>query len=338
MRILVRADGSYERGLGHISKQITLCNKLKKSGNEILFVTRRNEVAANLLSQAGIDHIQIDGEVLANIDEIITSYRPELVVLDILDTSADYVRGLKKHNNRIVTFDNTDASALDCDAVFNVMYYHKKEAGELLKEAAVYEGYKYIIIDEAYSSVDESKNDNVQRILLTQGGADTGNRTPFLMETLVMLREDTKLPFDVDVVVGPAFDRDNTSRIEEIAFGHHMFHVQREPDSLARLIERCDIAITAGGTTMWEIAACRRPMYVFINEAFEDETARLISSLGFALYDGYLPGRDRVNNSLKKLVQSPAVRREFVQNMKKYDIGNGLNRVIEGIYKHGVSI
>jgi len=74
MRILVRADGSYERGPGHISKQITLCNKLKKSGNEILFVTRRNEVAANLLSQAGIDHIQIDGEVLANIDEIITSY------------------------------------------------------------------------------------------------------------------------------------------------------------------------------------------------------------------------------------------------------------------------
>ncbi|HOW53954.1 MAG TPA: hypothetical protein PLR60_04790 [Syntrophorhabdaceae bacterium] len=336
MRVLVRADGSYERGLGHISKQITLCNKLKRSGNEILFVIRRNEVTANLLSQAGMDHVQIDGEVLSGIDGIITSYRPELVILDILDTTSDYVRALRKHNVSIVTFDNTDVSALDCDAVFNVMYYHKDEARKLLKRAAVYEGYKYIIIDEAYSSVGESENESVQRILLTQGGADTGNRTPFLMETLIMLREKTKVPFNVDVVVGPAFDLGNTATIEEIAGAHDVFHVNRQPSNLARFIEECDIAITAGGTTMWEIAACKRPMYVFINESFEDETARVISSLGFALYDGYLPGQDRVSDSLKKLVEDLSLRRELVRNMKLYDIANGLNRVIDGIYKHGV--
>lgn len=336
MRILVRADGSYERGLGHISKQITLCNKFKRSGNEILFITRRNEVAANLLSKAGIDHVQIDGEVLSGIDGIITSYRPVLVILDILDTTVEYVRALRKHKVRIVTFDNTDVSALECDAVFNVMYYHKEEERQLLKGAAVYEGYKYIIIDEAYSAVGESKSDNVQRILLTQGGADTGNRTPFLMETLVMLRGEMKVPFDVDVVIGPAFDPGNTARIEEIAGDYNMFHVQRQPGNLARLVERCDIAITAGGTTMWEIAACKRPMYVFINESFEDETARVISSLGFALYDGYLPGQDRVSDSLKKLIEDPYLRKEFIRNMKLYDIANGLSRVIDGIYKHGV--
>lgn len=338
LKILVRADGNYERGLGHISKQITLSNKLKRTGNEILFVTRRNEVAASLLHQAGFQCIQMEGEVLAPIDEIIASYRPELIILDILDTTADYVHGLKKRKVKVITFDNTDPSALDCDAVFNVMYYHKEETRKLLRGAAVYEGYKYIIIDEAYCSVGESKNVSVQGILLTQGGADTGNRTPFLMETLVMLKEETKIPFHVDVVVGPAFDRGNIARIEQVASMQPMFNVRREPANLADLIGRCDIAITAGGTTMWELAACKRPMYVFINESFEDETARVVDSLGFALYDGYLPEREKVLDSLKKLVEDFSLRRKFVYNMERYDIGSGLNRVVDGIYKHGVLI
>jgi spore coat polysaccharide biosynthesis predicted glycosyltransferase SpsG len=336
MRILVRTDGSFERGIGHISKQITLCDRLKKLNHEVFFVTRKNKVVENLLSQRGMRSIQMDGEVLSGIDEFIEMFKPDLIILDILNTNSEYISELKKHNVKIVTFDNADISAFDCDIIFNVMYYHEKEIKKLYAGDALYEGYRYVILDDAYNLINESKNTEVKRILVTQGGADTTNRTPLLLEILNPLNEETGIFFDIDVVIGPAFNKENAIRIEEISSKKKTIHVHRKPDNLAGLISCCDIAITAGGTTMWEIAACKRPMYVFINEAFEDETARLIKSLGFALYDGYSPNMETLRNNIKQLIIDAALRRTIVQKMNAFDIKNGVNRVVDKMYEHGV--
>ena len=133
MRILVRADGSFERGMGHVSKQITLCNRLKKLNHEVLFVANKNRAVECVLAKHRLNSIEIDGETLFNIDVFIGAFKPQLIVLDILNTRADYINGLKKHGVKIVTFDNTDESAFDCDLIFNIMYYHDPEIKRLYR-------------------------------------------------------------------------------------------------------------------------------------------------------------------------------------------------------------
>ncbi len=336
MKVLIRADGSFERGLGHISKQMTLAKELKRLNHEVMFVTRKNGTVAKLLSRNDLIFMQIDGDTLASIDESIESFKPDLLILDIMKTSIEYIRSLKKHNIKIVTFDNTDVSAYDCDMIFNVMYYHPDDIKRQMMHHALYEGFKYVIIAESYQFVEASVNREVERILLTQGGADTTNKTPFLMDALYCLRSEIGKRFVVDVVIGPAFKEEAIEEIEHIASQKPVFRMHRNPGNLADLIGRCDIAITAGGTTMWEIATCKRPMYIMINEAFEDETAQLIRLLGFALYDGYLPERKTVKNSLGKLITDGKLRKEMIRQMSEYDIGNGMNRIIDEMYERGV--
>lgn len=336
MKILVRADGGFERGMGHISKQITLSDRFIEDNHEILFVVNKNSAVKRVLEQQVFPRMTIEGDSLSNIDRIIENFEPELIVLDILNTTSEYVRWLKKHAVKIVTFDNTDVSAFDCDVIFNIMYYHDAKVKALYKHKSLYEGYEYIIVRKEYFNISPLKRNKVNRILLTQGGSDTTNQTPVLMRCLHSLKNHTGIFIDVDVVIGPAFSRDNIAMIAEIVEQEEIFHLHCSPDGLADLVECCDVVITAGGTTMWEMAAAERPMYVYINEAFEDETARVVKSLGFALYDGYLPSIETVKDALTGLITEQSLRESIVQNMQKYDIARGIERVVNKMYEHGV--
>ena len=338
MRILTRADGSTLRGFGHISKQITLTKKLESLGHEVYFITQKEKAAGDVLSKNGIRYAFYEGEPCSNIDIYAESFKPDVIVLDILNTNTGYIHELNKHHAKLVTFDNTDSSAFLCDLIFNIMYCHDRELKKKYDSSSLYEGYKYIIMDECFKHVKEIAHIETQRVLLTQGGADTTNKTPLLMECLIFAGHAIGIDFDVDVVIGPAFNIDNIAKIEEIAAQKCMFHLHYRPNGLVCLISDCDMVVTAGGTTMWEVAACKRPMYVFINEVFEDETAQIIKSLGFALYDGNLPSRESVQNSLRQLTYNREQRSRMVDAMKRYDIASGLDRVVNKMYEHGVLV
>ncbi len=336
MNILIRADASHIRGIGHVSKQLVLARKLQNNGHRVLFVTRKDKVAFGILNKSGIEFMEFAGELLSPIDNIIKTFKPELVILDILDTTHDYIEALKNKHVKVVTFDNTDESAFECDLLFNIMYYHKPELRKKYDRTFLYEGHKYIIVDEKYENIKGLKRTVVERILLTQGGADTTEKVPFLMGLLKELRKELDLKFKVDVVIGRAFSQKNIERIEELAISKDFFRLNCFPDGLDKLISNCDMVITGGGTTMWEVSACKRPMYIYINEEFEDETARIIKGLGFGLYDGYLPDNQVITRSLKKILNDGSIRRSLIENMKNYDISSGLDRVVDKMYEHNV--
>lgn len=338
MNILVRADGSFKRGMGHISKQTTLCRKLRELGHEILFITPKNEATYGILRENGFLFKEMHGDALTNINEFIDEFSPDVIILDILDTTSEYIHGLRKYGAKIVTFDNVDVSAFECDLIFNVMYYHSPEIKKGINHSALYEGYRYIIMDEIYKGVPSLNNHEVRRILLTQGGADTANKTCVLLESLLSVRKLTPIPFSIDMVVGPAFDAENVKNIEKLAAENDMIHIHYNAKGLAKLLALCNMAVTAGGTTMWEVASCKRPFYILINEAFEDETARLISSLGFGLYDGVSPSRERVESSLARLITDVSLRMEMIDKMEQYALSRGVDRIIEKMREHQVLV
>lgn len=336
MQVIIRADGGFERGMGHISKQITFAKRLQALGHKTLFVTKINEATHKTLSESELNFIEISTDSLLTIPKVTTDFKPDLIILDILNTTSEYIVDLKKLEAKTVTFDNTDISAFECDLIFNIMYYHSPEIKKSVKHTALYEGYQYVILDDCYREIPNLNSDKVHRILLTQGGADTSNKTCFLIETLLRIRKMSAIPFKIDVVIGPAFEKSNITSIEKIASSTEVISIHRSPKGLAALISACDMAITAGGTTMWEISACKRPFYVLINEIAEDETARIVSSLGFGLYDGSSPSRECVEASLKKLILDAALRDSLAQKMKKYDLSKGIERILERMYEHKV--
>lgn len=337
MRILIRADGSHKRGLGHIAKQILLYNKLKSLKHDVLFLTRQNKIVTSILAKHKVRFDEFSGPPLYYPYGHLKSYKPDVVILDILQTSSPYIERLKHHRvNKIVTFDNTDISAFSCDLIFNVMYYHDKEIKKGMDTSILYEGYSYILMSEAYKNVGHLCRPQAKKILLTQGGADTTAKTTILMKLLADIYRSKRHDFEVDVVLGPAFLKNNIKSIQDLGAKDKIFNLHRCPEGLADLMSVCDTVITAGGTTSWEAAACKRPMYIMANEAFEDETAGLHRKLGLALYDGWSPGETTIKESLLNLIFNSDLRHGMTSAMARYDMVNGLTRVIDKLYDHRV--
>lgn len=330
MRIIIRADGSNFRGMGHISKQIILYNKLVSLGHQVLFLTKYDENSIAVLKENNIKYQSFKGDALSDISSFVEEYSAKLIILDILNTTQKYIQNLKQLNVKLITFDNTDQSAFLCDLIFNVMYFHKNK--QISK--ALYEGSKYIIMDDKYRTISSKFSDKVKTILLTQGGADTTNKIPFLLNILIKNTQNC----NIEVVIGPVFDENNIKEIEEIASRHKRVILHYKPNGLFDLVSNADLVVSGGGTTMWEVAALKTPMYIFINEDFEDETARLVEGLGFALYDGYNPKEALLEKSINNLLENNKLRKKIFESMSNFDIANGCNRIIEIINKEVVNV
>jgi spore coat polysaccharide biosynthesis predicted glycosyltransferase SpsG len=339
MKILIRADASNARGMGHISKQITLYNRLRLLGHEILFVTKKNKHSLKILELNSINYICFDGDKFFDLGGILNSFKARIILLDILNTTCKYIEGIKNYKIKIVTFDNSDESSFMCDIIFNIMYYHKLDVKKKYNNLTyLYEGYKYIIIDDAYHKIHKNNfiDQEVTNILLTQGGADTLEKVPLLLNILLSMYDPET--FNINVVVGRAFSNANILKINNIASKNENIILHNSPDGIAELINNSDLVITAGGTTMWEIASLNIPMYIYINEEFEDETASIVEKLGFAIYQGIKPADNVVASCLKELIKNYKTRKYLHNNMKKSNLSEGLNSVVEIIEHECASV
>lgn len=321
-KILIRADGGFIRGMGHVSKQLTFAKILKELGHKVIFVSQYNEIVKDKIEKENFLVYLIPNYKLYDITYLIEQHKIDLVILDILETTNEFINNLKEIGVKVVSFDNTDISAKECSVTFNIMYQNKI----LNNQQNVLSGFHYVIMDPQYKNISPKKNFE-NKILLTQGGSDTSGAMPFLIETLKEIQNEINI--SVDVVVGSAFSKDNIKAIEEtIGMG---FTLHYEPKGLKDLIVQNDIIITAGGTTMWEICACKRAMYIYINEDFEAETAEEIRRLGMGVFDALKPPKVKVKKNIMNLMINKESRDELIRRMDLLDIAEGTERVVAAL-------
>lgn len=96
---------------------------------------------------------------------------------------------------------------------------------------------------------------------------------------------------------------------------------------------RCDIAVTAGGSTLYELAACGVPAIVF---AYADNQLLHIKALeryGIVKYVGYYQELDRrkLIEEFKYLMAHMNVTNEIAERAQSLVDGNGCGRIVEEI-------
>jgi spore coat polysaccharide biosynthesis predicted glycosyltransferase SpsG len=117
---------------------------------------------------------------------------------------------------------------------------------------------------------------------VTQGGSDTHGLTPKIVRALDGIAEDPAMT----IVVGPAYRH----HVElEAALRDHRLHVdvRRNVADMTPLMLDADLAITAGGITMLELACVGTPMIAVCGDWFEEETAARVAAAGAALNLGF---------------------------------------------------
>ncbi len=255
-RILIRGDASPKQGMGHVHRMLALAYEL--ASHHVTLVTRRdgeNALGATFLESAPFELALIERE--QEFFELLERDRPDLAILDVLDTEPAYVESVRAHAAVVVNFEDLGPGARSADIVINDLYT------DLCPQENHWYSVQYSIVGPAFESVKPRKNprDTVEKVLISFGGTDPNNLT---VKALTALQQ---LAFggEVIVVLGPGYAH---ALFELTHFGLRGA-VHRSVQNMALLVRDADIGITAAGRTVTELMTMGVPMITLCQNMHE---------------------------------------------------------------------
>lgn len=279
MRVLFRADGGNQGiGLGHLMRCIGVAEVLKNRGVELLFVIKDDAVAKQLIQSHG--HVVATIPSNATLEEDLTFTRaksPECdwIIADSYSITTTYLDHLRTANNRVAYFD-------DFDRPCPVDLLIRLEKNSERRHCDILAGPAYLPLRSEYAHLPPHLiSETIQRILIMSGGEDPANA----IQKIVSALSHSSKQFILDIIIGAAYTR--RAEIEDtLSHSPHHCHLHTNLRSVLQLQQQADLAITAGGLTVWELAAVGTPMMVLQTADNQQKQMQYIQKEDLAIFLG----------------------------------------------------
>lgn len=313
-KIAFRADGHKELGLGHVYRALTIAYTLIE--HDVIFLTDASShegVERLRASNMPVVELNSEKEFFAWLKE----NRPDVLVNDTLDTSAQYVQHCKKYAERVVTFEDLGPGARFADAVVNAIYEGAP------KHSNTYVGKRYVCLrDEFLISRPASFFEEVRRILVTFGGTDPLDLTSRIFRLArEMNANGVKIVFDF--VIGPGY-----SGSVYKGDPSHGIEVSRGVARVSDHMRSADLAICSQGRTTFELATMGVPAIVLAqNERERLHTFAQMDNGFINLGLGNEVSDEDISATVYWLVSAGSIRREMRRLMLANDLKGGISRV-----------
>ncbi len=313
-RVLFVLTGYKQVGLGHIYRGLQLANEILN--HQVLFLVDRN-------SQMGFDKIRENNYPVAiqksdDLLDDVVALEPDYVINDILDTSAEYVAGLKAHGYGVINFEDLGEGIGHADLVINAMYH---EQG--FPMANHYFGHRYYCLKtEFFLTANKVVKPEVSSVLLTFGGVDPNNYSLKVLEEIYDYCRDQNIV--INVVAGLGYDRYDTLQ----PYTDVNFH--RNVSNISDFMVAADIVFTSAGRTTFELASVGVPTIVMAQN--EREMTHFFANQEFGFLHlglGYEVKRGVIIDAFQQLVGDYDRRQHMHKLMMDQDIRSGKKRVIQ---------
>ncbi len=256
MRIVIRADAGAvpEIGTGHVVRAIKLAGALRQSlafeGAEILFETREHPpyaLGGALVRQAGYglaDNSGLEPNSELELASLLRA-RPDMVILDRLETDTGLVAGLKSAGIFVVTFDDLGQGRRHADLAIHPLLQNVETSPN------VFIGYDYLF-PVSEEIVRGQTRQQASRVFVSFGGFDHRRLNAYFLKLVSEFRG----PRRYDVITSGLDSRDFTelselARSMEAATGAEI-EVHQRPIGYYRLLCASDLAVVSGGLTAFE--------------------------------------------------------------------------------------
>ncbi|SAK75348.1 N-acylneuraminate cytidylyltransferase [Caballeronia calidae] len=315
--------GRKELGLGHAYRAVMIASEFV--GHEIVFVCEnRDELAAEVIRERNYRVVvAADG----GLQRAVLDLSPDLVVNDILNTSAAYIKALKEAGAAVVNFEDLGEGALHADVVVNALYPHQDASPKHLI------GEQYFCLRDEFIHLPSKKiSDEVRRILITFGGVDENDLTSRLLTLCAPFVRERDI--QVDIVAGPGYCHGEalSGLIERESLHKHVRWLT-STRKISEFMLAADLALTSGGRTVLELSAVGVPTMVICQN--ERETTHTFASDANGVVNLGLHSEvtdDVITAAIESLIGSADIRRVMVDKMTTVDLTKGKHRVVSRIF------
>ena len=324
--IIFRADGTIQLGLGHIVRCLALADVLKSTNPdiEVTFITKYKE-GKKIIEDKKY-------EVISAIDDEINQIRnladgDTLLLTDFLDTDNSYISRIREMPGlKVISIDNnTKLKRIDADILINANVFDEGEQ-KVIGSTGYYLGPKYMILRKEFEEVHAEETyikDNVQTILVMFGGTDPRGFTIKVADALQSIPGEVR----INLIAGPAFP--HSGKLNEfLSETNRKFCLFFSPKNLIEIMKSADVAITAAGIALYELAALGVPSIVIPQAKHQEDIAKAFEKSGACINMGAYPSNKMIYKSTMMLMGSELHRKQLSENAKMLVDGGGTKRIV----------
>lgn len=333
--IFIRADANSAIAMGHIMRCMAIAKQLKNQGENVIFLVADN-YAAGILDENGYEYIilntdwkNMDTEIPL-VKKLILEYKVRTLFIDSYQVTEHYFSELNNAINMIY-LDDRNAFKYCVSGVINYSHYYKELEYEKVyagSEVKLWLGCEYIPLrDEFCNAQKKSISEQIENVIITTGGTDA-----FHVSECILKMFSQKFPkINFHVAVGRFFKSlDNLKELEE---KNKNVILHENVKKMSDLMNKCDVAFSAGGTTLYELCAMGVPTICFSIADNQSIGVRCMESQNIMLSAGDIRnGQDVFEKKLEscfKTFQKRNIRDTYSKRMQSLVDGKGAERIAE---------
>jgi UDP-2,4-diacetamido-2,4,6-trideoxy-beta-L-altropyranose hydrolase len=354
VKVVFRADASVSMGTGHLMRCLALAETLGERGAEVRFVCR--EHIGNLIrllderavpvarlprpgastpasstdygAWLGVTQAQDALETAA----VLKGEKPDWLVVDSYGLDAEWETHMRPHAHKLMVIDDLENRPHDCDVLLDQNFALENGArysGRVPDGCLTLIGVRYALLQPEYARRRRTLRNHsgvAKRVLVFLGGADPHNTTGLVLQALSKSGLEN---LDVDVVVGAS--NPHRKQIERLASDRSRTTVHGTVPQLADLLAHADLAIGAGGGTMWERMCMGVPSVVVSIAQNQRPASEALGQASLVRYAGHFDHVTATDlaRSLQELIHDPQELLDLsTRNQLQVD-GLGARRVAE---------
>ena len=355
--IYVRTDGNSKIATGHFVRCLCIAQALETLGKQVCFLVSDYD-SADLLRDLSLSIFQgysfsfevkvLDTAVYDNLEKEIEelkcltstniprnpSVARPVILIDSYYVTPVYLNALHSFA-KVAYMDDLRAFDYPVDLIIN---YDVIPSSKITEYNLAYTnaditllGAQYTPLRRQFQNQEILLKDTIQNILITTGGSD-----PYCFtETAVSYFLSQNFSATLHIVVGKLFK--NTKTLKELAAENPTIHLHYNVSDMAALMKQCDYAVSAAGTTLYELCALGIPAISVTMADNQMIMAETFAETGAVPYAGDLRGTmpqeilSTIHTHLCDLSADSSKRQKQHELMRQLTDGNGALKIAKAL-------
>lgn len=327
-----RVDMNETIATGHMMRCLSIADAARAMGISSAFIIA-DDSAVSLLQSRNYPYIvlhslwnKMDDE-LGKMIVLIHKHNIEKLIIDSYYVTKSYLEAMTLETETWY-IDDINAFHYPVNGIIcYANYWRKFKYNESYTGTELLLGTEYAPLRRKFTNLPPKNiNEKIGHILILSGGSDEYNIIGKLLES-----QKGKSDTVIDAVCGlfnPRYD-EMTDKFQK----NLKIHIHRSLPDIDQYMKTADLAISAGGTTLYELCACGTPTIAYSLADNQLDNVRQFDEDGVIKYAGDVRTDDVVSNAIELMKQYDCmeVRKLLSAKMQRLVDGLGAIRIVEGI-------
>lgn len=337
-----RTDANETIATGHVMRCMTIADKVKALGEEVIFFTSDNG-AVDYLKERGFESVVLNSdwenplEETDSLVELCEKYEITAMLFDSYRFTKEYFDSFRSKSASKVYMayiDDLYEDVYPVDMIVNYNGYHTNfpYSEKYSENVKLLLGPMYVPLRTQFEQQPQKPFHTPMQVLIASGGGDRYDVLPSIMEQIKNRKEFKNVDFAV--ILGNMCKKEN--EIDRLSYFSHNMFVYKNVTDMAGLMDKCDVAVSAAGTMLYELSAMSVPTIFYVTADNQKHDADY-----FADSDRMIDGGDvredketvigRILDELSELIEDKQRRKKMGEVLSHVTDGKGADRIARAL-------